>query len=598
MQFPLTAVDTETVPFKRDCMVPPLVCLSYADIDGRCGLLHHTEAAPFVRRLLAGGAVIVGHGISYDAAVLMAHDPTQVEAWFQAYDDNRVHDTMVREQLIELRRGIHRPGRYGLDDVTERRLDVKLDKTDWRKWYANLRNKPLAEWPDGARRYAIDDAIATRDVYLDQENDGAPTDQYNQARADLWLHLCGAWGIKTDPARVEALAGTLETERDSLLVVLRAEGLVRADGSACMKEVYARVERAYGDACPRTPTGRAATSAEACEKSGDDVLVKYARRAAINSTLNNYVPVLRMGTVHAHYGFAETGRTTCTIYLGKGNLQNLPRTGGVRECYVPRPGYVFAGADYDGLELRTVAQVCLKVVGYSELAKALNRGEDPHLSMAALILNVTYGEVLERYKAKDPVVKDTRQMSKPANFGFAGGMGAETFVEYAASDYGVSLTVDQARELKAKWYRRWPEFVMYHQVAPMREPLVHLFSGRVRGGDLPYTELCNGPFQGLGADAAKRAGWLLCRAQFAEPKSVLYGARTVLFAHDEFLLEVRDDERAHDRANEMARLMVEGANQFLPDVPAKTKPCLMKFYSKEAEPIYDANGRLVPWPAS
>lgn len=607
MQFAATAFDLETLPFRKGRMAPPIACLSYADTDGRVGLLHHSEIVPFVQRMLGGGAIMITHNGCYDWACLMAHEPAFIPAIFQAYDDNRVHDTLIREQLIDLRRGLFRPGRYSLGDTAKRRLGVDLDKDTWRQWYENLRDKPLYQWPDGAKRYCLDDAIATRDVYLSQEADGSPTDQHNQTRAALWLHLCGAWGIKTDPKRVDELAGALEAERDQLLVTLKAEGLVRANGTRNMRAVEQRVREAYekqGDetpaggyaACPTTPGGKPKTDAATCDASGDPLLKAYGRLGEINSKLNNYVPVLRMGTVHARYGLAETGRTTCTIYLGKGNLQNLPRSGGVRECFAPRPGRVFAGADYDGLELRTVAQSCLKLVGHSELAKALNAGLDPHLALAAQILGVDYDSAKARKKAGDKEIDNARQTAKVANFGFPGGLGAERFVEYAKGSYGVDISVERARELKQQWLQRWPEFVAYFRHIDVTDQVTHLFSGRIRGGEVPYTVAANSFFQGLGADAAKRAGWLLCRACYSEPKSPLFGSRIVLFAHDEFLLEVPDDERADPAAREMARLMCEGANQFLPDVPATTEAALMRFYSKDAKSIYDSNGRLVAWP--
>lgn len=607
MQFPDTSIDTETLPFRRGRMAPPLVCLSFAEIEGRVGLLHHSEAAPFVKRTLNGGAKIIGQNFAYDAAVLMAHDPSIVDLVFEAYDADRIHDVMIREQLIDLRRGQFRPGKYDLETMGRKHLGVELNKDDWRTWYENLRDKPLSEWPDGAKRYAIDDAITARDLYIEQGS--SPSDEANQTRAALWLHLCAVWGIRTNPERVEALAGMLEAKRDKIRAQMLKAGLVRADGSRNMKNVKERVKAAYlkleeqkpeperdAKPWPLTDTGQPCTDAETCDNSGDALLRDYGEMVAIGSKLSNYVPVLRMGIVHARYGLAETGRTTCTIYLGKGNLQNLPRDGGVRECYEPRPGCVFIGSDFDGLELRTVAQVCLKMVGHSFLAKALNGGMDPHLVMAAKILNIEYAEAVARYNEGDKEVKNARQASKPANFGFAGGMGAERFVAYAASNYGVTLTLQQARNLKAQWLATWPEFFHYHKIAPMQDVLVHLFSNRVRGGDLPYTELCNGPFQGLGADAAKRAGWFVTKACYVDKRSPLYGSRVVLFAHDEFLLETRDNDNAPDAAAELGRLMCKGANEFLPDVPATTTPTMMRYYSKNSKPIkHWQTGRLVPW---
>jgi DNA polymerase-1 len=121
-----------------------------------------------------------------------------------------------------------------------------------------------------------------------------------------------------------------------------------------------------------------------------------------------------------------------------------------------------------------------------------------------------------------------------------------------------------------------------------------LFSNRWRGG-CHYTAACNTYFQGLGADAAKRALYLVTKACYAEPSSVLYGTRPCNFVHDEIILECDDNERAHDVAKELARVMIVGANEFLPDVPARIKPLLARCWSKKAKPVYDANKRLVPW---
>jgi len=121
-----------------------------------------------------------------------------------------------------------------------------------------------------------------------------------------------------------------------------------------------------------------------------------------------------------------------------------------------------------------------------------------------------------------------------------------------------------------------------------------LFSDRIRGGCY-YNAAANSFFQGLGADAAKRALYLVSRACYAEPGSVLYGSRPIAFVHDEIILETADTPRAHDVAVELGRVMVEGANEFLPNVPARVEPLLARCWSKRAKPTYDTNGRLVPW---
>jgi DNA polymerase I-like protein with 3'-5' exonuclease and polymerase domains len=276
---------------------------------------------------------------------------------------------------------------------------------------------------------------------------------------------------------------------------------------------------------------------------------------------------------------------------------------GIRECFVPRAGKVFAQADFSGLELHTLAQVCVTKFGKSHLAEALNAGLDPHTAVAADILGISYEEAVRRQKAGDDEEFDNaRQTGKVLNFGLPGGLGAEKLCLFARKSYGVLLTEERARELKAQWLERWPETKLFFQhVSDLMDEdtgegqVNQLFSQRIRSG-CHYTAAANTYFQGLGADAAKRAHYLVVRACYAEPASVLYGSRPVNFVHDETICEVDDDEFAHDKAIELGRLMLLGANEFLPDVPARVEPLLARCWSKKSKPVYKS-GRLVPWAA-
>jgi len=102
-------------------------------------------------------------------------------------------------------------------------------------------------------------------------------------------------------------------------------------------------------------------------------------------------------------------------------------------------------------------------------------------------------------------------------------------------------------------------------------------------------------FQGLGADGAKHALYEVSkRCYVRELGSVLYGARPVGFIHDEILAEVFQ-EKAHEQATEMAKVMEDACNVFLPDVPVRCEPTLAKRWSKDIEAVYDRDGRLQPW---
>jgi len=634
-------------------MAPELVCFTWQMPGEEPGILHADDPAalPLVTSWLTGTEQLAGHHVCYDFAVLCAKWPQLVPLVFQAYDADRVTDTKLRQQLLDIAAGEFRgylrkfereviecdvhedcsspeacqaaghaalvvrkgarwtPHNYDLDAVTYRATGNRLDKDTWRLRYGEFLHVPLAEWPEGARTYPLEDARATLDVFLKQEVHAAfIPDQFRQARAALALHLTSVWGLRThgpgvDKLEVETRAALAAIEGD-----LQTAGLVRATGrSAGSRNIKAARARmvaacvATGKPVRLTAKGQVSLDSDACEASEDDLLEDYAELTSLKNVLNKDIPVLRAGMtfpVHTSFGMAASGRSTSS----KPNVQNPRRLPGIRETFIPRAGKVYAQADFAGLELHTLAQTCFTLFGQSHLAEVLNAGLDPHTAFAADILGIEYEEAVKRKKAGDDAVDNARQTAKVANFGFPGGLGAEKLCLFARKSYGVILTEERAKELKAQWLERWPEMRLFFKHvgdlvdADSGEAQVdQLFSQRIRGG-CHYTAACNSYFQGLGADAAKRATYLVSRACYAEPASALYGSRICNMIHDELILEVDDDLSAHDKAIELGRLMVLGANEFLPDVPARVEPLLARCWSKKSKPVFK-DGRLVPWAA-
>jgi DNA polymerase I-like protein with 3'-5' exonuclease and polymerase domains len=351
---------------------------------------------------------------------------------------------------------------------------------------------------------------------------------------------------------------------------------------------------------PSTGKGSVKTDWDTCELSGDPLLKKYSEFSSLGKTLSTDIPILEKCTsvpLEVNWEvLRETGRTSTSP-----NTQNFPTEVGVRECFRPRPGWVYAIGDYPQMELRTWSQICLRVLGYSKMAEALNSGMDPHCELARRMLKpqISYEEAIADYKANPKGrLYYPRQASKAGNFGFPGGLQPAAYKEYAWSNYGVAIELELARELHAYWYESWTEAREYFQWVGCQgedEAMLQLPSFRYRGR-CRFTEACNSLFQGLAADAAKAAGFLIARACYAEPESPLYGCRIVNFIHDEFVVEVPDDERAHDAAVELGRLMEVGANHdFIPDVPCKVEPILSRRWSKSAKEVRGPDGRLIPW---
>lgn len=535
------------------------------------------------------------------------------------------------------------------------KVDLSEDKDDpnsWRLRYSELENTPFYDWPREAVRYALDDVRWTLAVWFAQADvaDGEVADSYSQARHAWWMHLMGAWGMRADPARVTDLRRRLEAKLAAMDATCRAAGLLREkrkrDGtmeySQDKKALQAMVAAEYGGDAPTTAgrirdgvrvpevsTAKETLTAhidaavmdryDAALDAGESVNAARGRaareagttveriarweafravadRSHVEKILSTYVPALEDGTVRAitprWNSLVASGRVSCL----EPNLTNQPRKGGVRECFVPRAGWWYAIADYSYIELVSLAQTCIDWFGSSALADAINAGLDPHLDMAASLLGISYGEAKKR--KDDPKVSKMRQAAKAYNFGFPGGLGPATMVDYARVGYGVTMTLDEARLRREDWYRKWPEMRRYHdrigQATERGETLiVQAVSDRRRGG-CGFTAAANSFFQGRTADGAKRAGWLLAKECYLPNDGPLYGCRTVAFVHDEFIVEAPID-RAPDAAERLADVMVSGMREYVPDVKVSVEAVLVDRWYKGAKPVHGADGKLTIW---
>lgn len=600
MQMRVRAFDTETALIMPGLQAPPVACLSHAERDGahiKTGLISHEHVASWLRdQLRDPNVLLVGHNTSYDTVVCAADDPSLIPLLFAKYRAGHVHCTMLRERLIDLSRGqlgYRRKGYYGLANLS----NEPLDKTTWRLGYGKLIRVPFNEWPEGARQYALTDARATLEVW---ERQGDVPDSEAQARAGFIFQLMQTWGMRSDPERVVKVERELKERYMQMRGELSDHGLLRDSGAQNMALTRELIEKSYPGTPPRTGTGKISTAGDvvdACTHPGLTNLAEYKRTEKLLST---YMPPLRQA-MHTPLCpsinvLVKNGRTS----YRDPNLQNLPRKGPVRECFVPREGNVFVDCDYDTLEVRTFAQV-LKDLGHgTTLTTQYGKDADfdPHCRLAAQIMGITYEDAIVRKKSRDEELGDIRQMCKPGNFGFAGGMGAKTFVVYAWSSWGVRIDLAKAKWLKQQWKRSVPEVDRYFNMCKgmthrERAVFAQLRSGRVRGG-AGFTDLANGYWSGLAADGAKWAGFNISEACYAKPLSPLYGARPVVYIHDEYILEA-PKERGHEVGMELSRVMESSMEDFTPDVPSRASACLMDRWYKGAEPVYDKNNRLVPF---
>ncbi len=601
----IIAWDTETKLFGLGIMAPPLVCLSYHQQGSPdAQLVDHRGGVDWLKANMRAGNTLIGQNISYDIAVAGAECNELLPTMFATLDEGEFSDTKIREQLLAIADGTFDQKRFSLKDIASRRLGLDMDKGEVRVTFGKLRGTPIKEWPEAYVNYAKGDASVTLRVWEAQETERTSPrwgdllkNEPAQVQASVALQLATCWGMRTDPEAVTKLRGVIQKEKDSFDAKLRAAGIMRADGTKDTKVLKALVEKAYGGNPPLTPSGAVATSGQVLLDSGDEFLVDLAGGSDADKAnpfkgskaakyLSTYMPWLEAGTRGPINPSFEVLKVTGRTGSREPNIQNFPVKGGLRECFIPRPGFVFVDADYSTLELRTLAQSCIDLLGYSSMADALRKehnegGPDLHSLLAGRI----YGEdplaIFNAYNAGDKDAAEKRKLAKAPNFGLPGGMGVDKFVTWAKAAYKVILTRERGEELKRAYLEQWPEIPEFFRiiaeiVGEEGEGSIRLpRSGRVHGGKW-FTEMCNLMFQGPAADGAKAAFYEVTRRCYVVKTSALYGSRPVAFVHDEILLESPID-RAKAAMDEMVHVMKEQMSlKAVPDIPVAVDAGIME----------------------
>jgi hypothetical protein len=638
-------LDLETYLITPQDQTPRIVCGQVGTSEtGRQALYLRHDLPPVLAKILDGSWEVWGHNVSFDLACLIKTWPELSNLIWERLLEGKILDTMIAAKLRANEDGqlqkLDRPGMgsFSLLGCVKREFgdDLSADKGEdsWRLRYSELDGVPLPQWPAEAPRYALADVYWTHRL---AQRYGHPADLVNKTAAQFALYLTTVEGITIDSAVVDRLRSEFSDSRVTLEASLIDSQILRTkkvkgvvSWSKHMDEIKRRVRAAWpnGD-WPLTKTGLkrlrdakrdgsleawtqdelaafrvkyTATDGDTCQQSGDQVLLTLDEYKGVEKLLSSYLVKMDKGkdrVLRVHYSVPKaTGRTSAWGDIG---IHQMPRKYDVRRAIIPKTKErVLVGCDYDSLELRAWAQVCLDLLGESTMAENYQRDPDfdPHSYFAAEMLGLPYAEALV-LKKTNPAFKDSRQMAKCPNFGYPGGMGALALVGYARASYGVIISVEQAFALKDMWFRVWAEARPYMDHISRkvmgkqdRGQIEQLRSGRVRGG-VTFCAAANGFFQGLAADGALRSVIETQRRCYTDKTSALYGGRMLAFIHDEILVDV-PRERGHDAAQELRSVMIQSMGEFIPDVPIRCEPVLMECWIKDAKPLFDNAGRLVP----
>lgn len=393
-------------------------------------------------------------------------------------------------------------------------------------------------------------------------------DLERQTRWSRDVFTMGRRGLHIDQERLNALLAEGQKQEAQLRQALKDVGIIQPRGPKKDPWRKSAVDEATVQALLKAAGVTDLTEGTQLEEDEEDQLLVSDRITLVRSgdprlklladfktkgKQNGLVKAYQTagGVVRARYNsLVSTGRMSCSAP----NVQQVPKRGGLRECWVPSPGNVFVEGDYAMLELYTFSDTCYRWGIHSRLRDLLNEGQDVH-----------------SYVASNPAIA-TRELAKDFNYGGLGGMGAETMQESIEKKRGVLVPIEQIQRAQQAWKEMLPEIAEYwayntriaHPAGFKRNKwgvmkmtykykVTNPQSGRWRLA--PYCAAQNFGFQGPGGDIIK----------LAEEKAHKAGLHPVALLHDQLLCDEVASSRLEASVT-LGRIMREAAMEICPNV--------------------------------
>lgn len=479
---PRLAFDTETTVETDRSIVPQLVLASAS--DGRQHfLIHPDDIRAFV--VAHSHCHFAAHNCGFDFWVVLHHlrgDVAAQELWWHVVDEDRLHDTMILDGLLRLAQSDAYPRPRDLGTLSSAYADLTIDKADpCRMRYGSILGRPWEEVERCFFDYAVSDAIVTFRVWeeltrrvsqcldaysvpRDAIDRWGPLTEAIQVKGAIALAAIERTGLDIDASLLQQLRAGLEQQRAELVERLDAAApqLLTRDSAGRMKltkhgsprKSLPALAAALRDVAveaevepPATASGRITTASDYWRQHDRFPFVADWLQLEELTKLLSFFAGLDRPRIHPRYTtMVRTGRTSCS----GPNVQQLPRSGRVREAIVAPEGRSFFAIDYSFIELRTLAAVCEERYGWSQLATTIREGVDPHCFVAAMFEGVELEEFLTWKKTQPDRFASLRQRAKALNFGIPGGLGAKTLTAYAKATYGVNLSLDEAERFRSK----------------------------------------------------------------------------------------------------------------------------------------------------
>lgn len=219
---------------------------------------------------------------------------------------------------------------------------------------------------------------------------------------------------------------------------------------------------------------------------------------------------------------AVTGRYTSAggCLVDHFNAQQIPRE--LQKLFTQDMGDTSViDLDYSTLELR----LACAIYGVSHMRKQFLEGRDLHVDMALVSSTKTiapdgYPEINHRnllpwgHQDDKYMNEKERNDAKAINFGYVFGMSAKSYVGYAYTNYGVSVTQQESTNLRTAYFKLYPELAKKHsEVWNNYKKPSYIVETALNRRVKPKlgTDGINIPIQGSGAETTKLGAIYLIR---------------------------------------------------------------------------------------
>ena len=546
------SLDTETdvQPFTE---TPDLVTFQAFDGD-RVYLVRRQDVNKFY--LTQSDPIFIWTNFPFDCDVICKHEGDR-NYFHEQINEDRIRDIQLLYRLLHLATVGWVPHRYSLATLSEKLLGVEIDKSRQCN-FAQYLGKEYEDMDEADLEYGAIDVVAAYHIYhrlipmIKETGSSTLLSHQIQLVGAIALNRIYKRGIGFNlegaQAKLAELSGAMKRES----ALLSTYGWVR--GLKGVKEQYERIVRDYLHLdLPLTEDGSISSKAEDLEPYRHEPFIDSYLKYHDLEKSKSFIDKLESHRVHPRYNYiVNTGRTSCS----SPNFQQLPKEGGIRELFRARDGYTFIITDYSAIELATLAQTSYSREKESTMRSMINDGMDLHTYYASVLHDCLPEEVTKKW----------RQEAKAANFGFPGGLGIETFIQFSRG-YGLELSELKAQQMKDAWFAAFPEMKNYMQYKEPEEAGWTL-TGRKRAR-ASYCARKNFPFQGLASDGAKLAMYYL---DFA-------GIDVVGFVHDEIISEV-PIHLADKLLKKQEEIMINAMKIVVPDVKVTVESMVSDVYTK------------------